>query len=222
MRCLVVHKLPVVTGIPEGAQREAIHFKNRIMDLLDIFVRRQPTSPHILQFLVPLLALTFSDEKQVSEKATGLLMSRIGKLRDVPSSIDTARASGILKDLHIRAHKVHSRDAVAIISRCSLYVSKTLLHVGVDETVRMTYTMSLVDFTERKASDLNGPFFRDFIERHPRVAWGLRTALLAASVKAVNAYRQGQVYMLLETLLSHLPRLVGVVHRFVIPFHVQD
>jgi len=138
-------------------------------------------------------------------------MSRIGKLKEVPSDIDIGKASGILKDLHIRARKVHSRDAIAIVSRCSLYVSRALLHVGGDETVQMAYTKSLADFTERKASDLNGQFFCDFIKRYPRVAWGMRSALLAAPMNAVNAYRQGQAYMLLETLLNLLQHLVGVV-----------
>jgi DNA polymerase phi len=185
------------------------------MDLLDIFVRRQPTSPYILQFLVPLLALTFSDESQVSEKATGLLMSRIGKLKEVPFGVDVVKASGILNDLHIRARKVHSRDAVAIVSRCSLYISRALLHIGADETVRVAYTASLMDFTQRKASDLNGQFFCEFIKRYPRTAWGMRAALLAAPMNAVNDYRQGQAYMLLETLLKDLiPQLVSVVPRF--------
>jgi len=142
-------------------------------------------------------------------------MSRIGKLKDVPSGIDIGKASEILKDLHIRARRVHSRDSVAIISRCSLYISRALLHVGAEETVRMVYTVSLLDFTERKASDLNGQFFRDFIERYPHTAWSTRAVLLAAPMKAANAYRQGQAYMLLETLLNRLPGLVGVVHRFV-------
>ena len=188
------------------------------MDLLDIFVRRQPTSPHILRFLVPLLSLTFSDDKQVSEKATGLIMSRIGKLKEIPLGIDIEKTSIILEDLHTRARKVRSRDAVAIISRCSLYVSRALLHVGADETVQMAYTMSLTDFTERKASDLNGQFFGEFIKRYPRAAWGMRAALLTASMKAVNAYRQGQAYILIETLLNHLPCLVGVVHYLLFHF----
>jgi DNA polymerase phi len=208
---LVLNSLPVLMDNTDGAQREAIHFKNRVMDLLDIFVGRQPTSPLILQFLVPLLALTFSDELQVSEKATGLLMSRIGKFRETSSGIDIAKASVILDDLHIRARKVRSRDGVALISRCSLYVSRALLHVGSDETVRMAYTVSLMDFTERKASNLNGQFFNEFIKRYPHTAWDMRAALLSASTKAINGYRRGQVYMLLETLLNHLPCPVGVV-----------
>lgn len=186
------------------------------MDLLDIFVRRQPTSPYILQFVIPILTLTFSDEKQLSDKATGLLKSRIGKLKEVPSSVDTTRASETLNNLHIRARKVHSRDALVTISLCSLYVSRALLHVGADETVRTVYTVSLVDFTERKASDLNTQFFGDFIKRYPRVAWGMCAALLAAPMKAVNAYRRGQAYTLLEVLLNSAPLLVSVALRFVI------
>jgi DNA polymerase phi len=145
-------------------------------------------------------------------------MSRIGKLKEIPSDINIAKASVILEDLHIRARKVRSRDAVAIISRCSLLVSRALLHVGAEETVRLAYAMSLIDFTERKASDLNGQFFSEFIKRYPRAAWGMRAALLTASMKAANAYRQGQAYMLLETLLNHLPCPVGVVHHLLCHF----
>lgn len=224
MCSLVSHSVLVLMNIPVGAQREAIHFKNRIMDLLDIFVRRQPTSPLILQFLDPLLALTFSDDKQVSEKATGLLMSRIGRLKEIPSGIDIAKSSVILDNLHIRARKVRSRGAVAIISRCSLYVSRALLHVGADESVRKAYTASLMAFIERKASDFNGQFFSEFIKRYPRTAWGMRAALLGAPTKAINGYRRGQAYMLLETLLNHLSCPVGAVHHlsFYFAFTAND
>ncbi|KAI0290438.1 hypothetical protein B0F90DRAFT_1812301 [Multifurca ochricompacta] len=185
----------------------ATHFKNRILDLLNIFVRRQPRSPHILRLLVPLLVLTFSDEKQLSEKAAGLLKSRIGKLKEVPSAIDIVKTSDILNELHIRARKVHSRDALAAIGLCSLYVSRSLLSVGAEETVRLAYNVSLIDFTERKASDLDTQFFCDFIRRYPRAAWGMRAVLLDAPAKAVNTYRQGQAYVLLQMLLNHLPLL---------------
>ncbi|KAH9180268.1 hypothetical protein EDB89DRAFT_1918230 [Lactarius sanguifluus] len=189
----------------EGAQREATHFKNRILDLLNILVKKQPKSAHIMQILIPLLTLAFSDEKQLSEKAIGLLRSRIDKLKVVPSTIDVDKTSDILNDLHARARKVHSSDALAAIGFCSLYVSKALLHVGADTTVRTAYTLSLVDFTERKASDLNTDFFSEFIKRHPRTAWDMREVLLAAPAKAVNAYRRGRAYVLLQVLLVCLP-----------------
>ncbi|KAI0263807.1 DNA polymerase phi-domain-containing protein [Gloeopeniophorella convolvens] len=192
-------------GKEEGAQREATHFKNRVLDLLDVFIKRQPTSPLILRLLVPLLALTTSDEKQLSEKAAGLLKSRISKLKEVPTVLDAAEATAALEDLHIRARKVHAHDALAAISHCSLYVARALLHTGADAPVLAAYTASLVDFTERKASNLNANFFTEFVKRHPSAAWGMRSALLAAPGKAVNVYRQGQAYLLLQTLLNHLP-----------------
>ena len=203
----------MLTTISAGAQREATHFKNRILGLLSVFVKKQPKSAHIMQILIPLLTLAFSDEKQLSEKAIGILRSRIDKLKVVPSTIDLAKASDILNDLHIRARRAHSNDALAAISFCSLYVSKALLHVGADTTVRTAYTLSLVDFTERKASDLNTDFFSNFIKRHPRTAWDMREVLLAAPVKSVNAYRRGQAYILLQVLLGCLPPMVSAVPR---------
>ncbi|KAF8274212.1 DNA polymerase phi-domain-containing protein [Lactarius quietus] len=191
----------------EGAQREAVHFKNRILDLLSILVKKQPMSAHIIQVLIPLLNLAFSGEKQLSEKAIGILRSRIDKLKVVPSTIDAAKALDTLNDLHVRARKVHSNDALSAISFCSLYASKALLNVGADTTVRNAYTLSLADFTERKASDLNTGFFSDFIKRFPRTAWDMREVLLAAPAKAFNAYRRGQAYILLQTLLIHLPHM---------------
>ena len=169
-----------------------------------------------MQILIPLLTLAFSDEKQLSEKAIGLLRSRIDKLKVVPSIIDIAKASDILNDLHARARKVHSNEALAAISFCSLYVSKALLHAGADTTVRTAYTLSLVDFTERKASDLNTDFFSDFIKRQPRIAWDMREVLLAAPAKAVNAYRRGQAFIILETLLVCLPSMVSAILRSVV------
>ena len=163
-----------------------------------------------MQILIPLLTLAFSDEKQLSEKAIGLLRSQIDKLKEVPSTIDAAKASDILNNLHVRARKVHSNDALAAISICSLYASKALLHIGADTIVRTAYTLSLVDFTERKASDLNTNFFSDFIKRHPLIAWDMREVLFAAPAKAVNAYRRGQAYILLQTLLICLPPMVSL------------
>jgi len=200
----------------EGAQREAIHFKNRILDLLSILVKKEPKSAHIMQILIPLLTLAFSDEKQLSEKAIGLLRSRIDKVKVVPSTIDVVKASDILNDLHVRARKVHSRDALATISFCSLYVSRALLHAGADTTVQTAYTVSLMDFTNRKSSDLNTDFFSDFIKRHPRTAWDMREVLLAAPAKAINAYRRCQACILLQILLICLQPMVSALPRSVV------
>ncbi|KAJ3791837.1 DNA polymerase phi-domain-containing protein [Lentinula aff. detonsa] len=72
------------------AQREATHFKNRVLDLVDIFIKKQPSSSSIFRLIIPLMDLitrTTSDERQLSDKAQGIVRSRIGKLKEFPSSI---------------------------------------------------------------------------------------------------------------------------------------
>lgn len=198
--------------LDENAQREATHFKNRILDLLDIFIKRQPTSPHVLRLIIPLVDLVLgsgSDEQQLSDKTGGLLRSRVGKLKDVPTAVDVNEVTPILEELHTRARKVHSSDALAIISQCSLYVSKVLLHNQADDNVVQVYRQSLVDFMTRKASDLNARFFDDIIKRHPNVAWGFRDDLLDLTNKTVNTYRLCQAFALLNTLVNRMSSLVS-------------
>lgn len=122
--------------------------------------------------------------------------------------MDKTEVTPVLEDLHTRARKVHSADALAIISQCSLYVSKVLLQGQADEAVAKVYRDSLVDFITRKASDLNAKFFDDLIKRHPAVAWGLRDDLISLTSKAVNTYRQCQGFSLIHTLVNQMPSLV--------------
>ncbi|KZV71817.1 hypothetical protein PENSPDRAFT_751491 [Peniophora sp. CONT] len=192
----------------ENEQREATHFKNRILDLLDIFVKKQPSSALVIPVILPLVELVFSsspDEKQLIEKASGLLKSRIGKAKEAAVDADVTLATEVLENLHTRARKVRGADALAVIGGCSLYVSRALVQSGAEEVVLREYTASLVEFAERKASDLSIKFFDDFVKRLPGAAWKMREALLAEPAKAVNAYRQVQLWGLVQTLCNNLP-----------------
>ncbi|KII88994.1 hypothetical protein PLICRDRAFT_108863 [Plicaturopsis crispa FD-325 SS-3] len=187
------------------AHREATHFKNRVLDLVDTYIKRQPSSPHLVRLILPLVELivgTGSDERQLSDKATGILKNRIGKLKETPASVGVEQVTQVLDDLHTRARKVHASDLMSTLSQCSLYLSRLLLHADGAEAVARVYRLSLVDFVTRKGSALNGKFFEDFIRRHPGTAWTLRDDLVDVSGKAVNAYRQCQTFQLLQALLS--------------------
>lgn len=197
-----------------GAQREATHFKNRVLDLLDIFIKTQPTSPLIVRIIVPLVVLvagTGQDEKQLSDKTKGLLKSRVGKLKEVPETVDTDQVVEILKDVHSRARKAHSSDVLATISQCSLYLSRILLRHERQDAVTEAYRDSLSDFATRKASSLNGNFFLDAARRHGVLAWALRGAVLELQAKATNAYRRCQLFLLLQPVITQLPvcRMIG-------------
>ncbi|GBE82630.1 hypothetical protein SCP_0410150 [Sparassis crispa] len=192
-------------GKDVDAQREATHFKNRVLDLLETFIKKQPKNPLVLRLILPLVELVVStgpDEKHLADKATGLLRTRLGKSKEVLSIVDTDEATVVLEELHTRARK---SDNLATLSQCSIYLSRSLLHAGFTETVVRVYRESLDDFVTRKASKLNSNFFQDFIRRHPEAGWALRNDLIEVSGKAVNVYRQCQAFQILHTLISQVP-----------------
>ncbi|KZT74012.1 hypothetical protein DAEQUDRAFT_661194 [Daedalea quercina L-15889] len=200
-------------GKDVGAQREATHFKNRVLDLIEIFLKKQPSSHLTIRLILPLVDLvvgTGPDEKQLADKATGILRSRVGKAKELPSSIQRHLAAEVLTELHLRARKAPSADVLATLSACSIYVARALHHEGEDAPILQGYRESLIDFVTRKASRLNTQFFQDFVRRQISVAWALRDDLLEVSGKAVNVYRQCQAFLLLQSLIKELSQLVSM------------
>ncbi|KAG1891307.1 DNA polymerase phi-domain-containing protein [Suillus subluteus] len=188
-----------------NAQREATHFKNRVLDLVDIFTRKMPQSPHNLRLVLPLIELATksgNDERQLSDKARGILNNRLAKLKDPLQEVDQEYAETILDELHTRARKAHSSDALATLSHCSLFICRVLTNLGCENSVLRLYRESIADFMTRKASSLNITFFKDFITRNPALGWRLRDDVLDTSPKAINAYRKCQAFQLLNTILT--------------------
>lgn len=194
------------------AYREASHFKNRVLDLVDIFIRKQPSSPLVVRFILPLvdiIARSSTDEKQLSDKAQGIIKSRIAKGKDIPSDVDVQQATSILNDLHNQARRIHSSQVLGTFSQCSLNLSKVLLLSGGEEGVLRIYRGSLGDFVTRKKSTFTTAFFLDFLRRYPKLAWILRDDLIELSARAINVYRQCQVFQLLQVLVNQLPVVVS-------------
>jgi DNA polymerase phi len=185
-----------------------------VLDLVDLFAKNQPRNPLIVRLILPLVELvtgSSTDERQLSDKAKGVLISRIGKSKENPSLVDTELVAEILEALHLRARKVHSSDLLPTLSQCSLYLSKILIHYHTEGPVLRSYGESLVNFTTRKSSTLNAAFFQDCIRRLPSLAWSLRDSLLEVSRKATNVYRQCQAFQLIQMLISQLPSLVSIL-----------
>ncbi|KAI0781313.1 DNA polymerase phi-domain-containing protein [Trametes elegans] len=192
------------------AQREATHFKNRVLDLIDVFVRKQPTSPLIVRLIFPLVELivgTGPDEKQLADKATGILRNRIGKSKDVPAAVPTEDVAKTLEELHTLARKASTPDVLTTLNQCSIYLTRVLLHNDATEPVLKAYRESLADFVTRKSSRLSPPFIGDFVKRYPQAAWSLRDDLMNAPGQALNGFRQAQAFHFVNTLVNQLQAL---------------
>jgi DNA polymerase phi len=202
-----------VAPLDANAQREATHFKNRVLDLVDIYVKKQPSSSNIPLLVPALLQLVITaspEESQLSEKATGILRSRIGKLKECPEKDESIDIGFILEDLHSMARRASSGDVLTTIGQCCCYLARAHNHTSTDSTVGLVYRQSLTDFVTRKASRLNVAFFQEFIRRCPEAAWDLKQDILdvSASEKAVNAYRSCQTLGLLNLLFNNIPTKV--------------
>ena len=181
---------------------------------MDIYVKKQSSSAYIPLLILPLLQLVITaspEESQLSEKATGILRSRIGGLKEYPDKDETIDIGSILEDLHSEARRASSADTLATIGQCCCYLVRALNHTSTDGTARSVYRQSLQDFVTRKASRLNSAFFQEFIRRCPEVAWDSKQDILDVSVSenAVNAYRKCQTLGLLNLLLNNIPTKVN-------------
>ena len=193
-------------------QRKATHFKNRVLDLVDTYLKRQYSNPLVLRLITPLvdiIAGSGQDERQLADKARGILRTRFSKAKEVPTDVDTKQAVVIATNLHTQARKTHSSDLLSVLSLCSVYVAKILVNLDEVYPLLELYRQSLADFVSRKNSGLNAHFFQDFIKRFSSQAWLLRQNLIDASEKCINTYRQSQVLQLLELLVSLLPSMVS-------------
>ncbi|KAF9500999.1 hypothetical protein BDN71DRAFT_1381267 [Pleurotus eryngii] len=197
-------------GKDTNAQREATHFKNRVLDLVEMFIKKQPSSHLVLHFILPLVDLVAgcgSDEQQLADKARGILQSRIGKAKELPLEPNVKNISNALSELHTRARKPRYSSLLAALSQCSLYASKILIIADSEASVLKEYKASLTDFMTRKGSAFNPAFFQDFIQRFPSLGWKLGDDLLDLSSRSVNVYRQCQAYHLVHVMVSQLPKL---------------
>ncbi|KAJ7582854.1 DNA polymerase phi-domain-containing protein [Mycena floridula] len=139
-----------------------------------------PDSPLVIRLISPLVELvstSSSDEKHLSDKAHGILRSRIAKAKEHPSSgVDVDEVTALLIALHKRASRLHSPPLLTTLNQVSLYVAKVMQQAE----------------AKQAASSLNTSFFQDFIRRFP------------LSGKSVNVYRQCQAYQLLQALVTQM------------------
>ena len=194
------------------AQREATHFKNRVLDLVDIFVKREPQSPLNIQLVLPLIELTTKssiDERQLSDKAGGILKSRLTKSKGVPTPTSHDEVETVLREVHQRAQRAHASDALALLSQASLYLCRVLAP-NEENAIVEVYQESLDDYMSRKASQLAFSFFQDWARRFPTLGWKMRIDILASSSKAINLYRKCQAFQLLHVILSQPDKVCGI------------
>ena len=177
---------------------------------METYFKKQPSNPLVLRLVVPLVELALGsgqDERQLGDKAKGILRACIGRSKENLVGADNAQVLEVSKTVHALARKARSSDNLAVISLCCTYLAKNAMHIDEDALVDL-YKQDLHDFATRKNSGLNGVFFQNFVTKYPSCAWRMRRDILDLSTKAINAYRQTQVIQILRHLLNLLQSFV--------------
>ncbi|KAF8325997.1 DNA polymerase phi-domain-containing protein [Cantharellus anzutake] len=202
----------------QNLRLDATNFKTRVLDLIDIFIRKQPSSPlvpHMIPALLEVVQTSRSDEGHFSKKVLNILQSRLSKINSPPDpSLDVERTLGVFRQLHSSARKA-SRDSLALFANPAIYLARVLSHLGQTEEVTSLYLESLNDFATRSGSNNVLNFFKQWVQRQYLVAWGLRDNILelCGSSKIHTAFRRLLVFQILQELLVNGQNLHGDTHK---------
>ncbi|XP_072164198.1 myb-binding protein 1A-like protein [Diadema setosum] len=110
-----------------------LHFKLRVLDLLDIFIKRQQSNPLILDLVVPLLRVVDSsaghkDNQLLAEKALNIYRNKLCRIKKYPHNLSDSRDKihETIKELLQIAQKAHSVTIVSLVSSGCLFLMRVL------------------------------------------------------------------------------------------------
>lgn len=156
----------------KDAKESVVHFKHRLLDLLNIYVKREASNPLAFSLLLPLLELVrTTTAKPLGNKAMNILteFSKASKkTRSKDTQIDTEAQIKLLSNIHEEASKDMSHAFGKAASTASLLVASSLWAAdqGNVDRINATYAQTFADCQKGKIK-MQGAFFSDWIN------WGM-------------------------------------------------
>ncbi|RFU31314.1 hypothetical protein B7463_g5030, partial [Scytalidium lignicola] len=158
----------------KDAKETMVNFKSRILDLLDIYVRKQASSPLAFDLLLPLLQLMRSTKtRQLAEKSHGIILAFSKAVKKVEGSgsssskkaeINATEQIRLLRAIHGEASKDPSHMFAKGASTASLLVASSLYRADKGSVKKMAtvYRDSQVAWVEGEVK-MQAVFFTDWV-----------------------------------------------------------
>lgn len=151
----------------QDARSNILLFKHRVLDLLEIFIKKNPTSELIIYTVEPLLTgLKLTLDKSLGTKIHKLLKSRVCKSKVDIKTVSKEQLLEILQSIQKDVLKTsNTNDFNLSSSQCSIFISKQILQLdesAADEIIDQ-YTDLLKLWFAKKNSRLTSSIFFDFI-----------------------------------------------------------
>lgn len=154
----------------EEARSNITLFKNRVVDLLEIFVKKNPDSELIVLMVLPLLrGLKLTLDKSLAVKIFKLLRNKICKSKIEKLTI--VNEDELIETLEKILHKDYmlknsnTNDFNSASSQCSIFISKQIIELNEDSVDKIIdiYSNLLKNWFKKKNSNLPSTLFFDFI-----------------------------------------------------------
>ncbi|KAF9364473.1 DNA-directed DNA polymerase [Mortierella sp. NVP85] len=119
------------------AKQTLIHFKNKVLDLLELYIKKQSSNELVLELIVPLLSLVLvpsASNKPVHDKISALLRNKLAKIKDYPRECDDEHVFEILAQVHELAKKSPDAKFSGLCGDLSLLLVKVLIGGQDDKT----------------------------------------------------------------------------------------
>lgn len=189
-KALTEHGTSAVRKRSQDAKSNMVHFKARVIDLLEIYIKAQSESPLILTAVIPLInIMKTSNDKALADRAHALLKSRLCKVKNLPllacsegkenEDEDSERGQNPspnapisaddlvawLVSIHTIARKSTRVQLSLACNQASVFLSKVLLTNDMShaEHVVAIYSQSLSDWLIRHNSKTQPALFFEFI-----------------------------------------------------------
>lgn len=152
----------------KDARENMTNFKNRVLDLVDIYIRQQHLNPLVLELILPILEMVrTTNQKQIAARGCSTLreLNQKCKGRSVCSVGKEHRSEALkkLKAVHVEAGRESSNAHKSVASSMSILLVKTLLHSGMEaEVVVHAYGETSTRWLTEKSCKINPSFFTDW------------------------------------------------------------
>lgn len=160
----------------KDAKEMIIAFKNRVLDLLLIYIRKQHANPISTSLVLPLLRLVrMSSSKQLAEKAFDHLKQYYDtcKSKGMPADVNDEVLWEILKNVHTEVTRSTNKMTASACSRSSLFIAKILVSKDSKNYGKILeqYALTQKDWYMDPKSKINPSMFTEWI------SWSIGTRM---------------------------------------------
>ncbi|KAH8676532.1 DNA polymerase phi-domain-containing protein [Tricladium varicosporioides] len=143
----------------KDAKETIVNFKSRVLDLLDIYAKKQASNPLAFNILLPLLQLIRTTKTTaLADKAYSTIQSfakaaKNAKKFETDNEINVAEQIDLMKTIHLEAAKNQSHMFARAISTSSLLIASNVYYVNEDneDLVAKVYTKTMKECRKSKA-----------------------------------------------------------------------